>query len=600
MPVGCRFKRLVFAFAELTTATTEKTKFMDDNKLDSETGIPSEPLASTTKAGWLPELRSICSGALLWAAFPPNNLWMLAWVALVPLAGIWVDQPKLSRRRHLRVGLAGGLTFWLLAIKWVRLSDPSAWVGWLIMSLALAVWWPFMLLLVHQLHEKKGWPLMPSWVLAWGFQEFAREYYLSGFPWYYLAHTHYRQLWLIQVADIAGTTAISLLMVAVNVIVAEWFFGGQPSWQKAPKGWKRGMVFCGVSLAFFLIYSQFRLRLASFTPGPRVALLQSDIPQSRRLNPDHNELVETYRKLTQKALEQHLKLFPDNSSTLDLIIWPETSFPYPVLVGDPSLDEISYKKVLKEYIDNDQAVAEWYAHRNESQEMMTGWAKQATAAIMVGANTWDISPNGFRKYNTAMLFQPDSAPAHYYKMHLVPFGEYIPWTDFLPIVAELAPFPPDQRPNLKHGEEARLLSLKNRWSMAPLICFEDTVPHVVRRFFTKNVNSATTGKVDFFVNISNDGWFRGSEEHETHLSASVFRCIETRTSMVRSVNTGISAIIDGNGRVVTEVPVGREDVLSGVIPIDTRSNLYRVCGNISGLGSSLLAIVGCLFGRRQN
>lgn len=572
---------------------------MDDQNLDSEPRNAAELPASSTKAGWLPELRAICSGALLWAAFPPNNLWLLAWVALVPLAGNWVDQPKLSRYRHLRIGLAGGLTFWLLAINWVRLSDPSAWAGWLVMSLALAVWWPVMLLLVRQLHEKNGWPLCPSWVVVWGFQEFAREYYLSGFPWYYLAHTHYRQLWLIQVADIAGTTAISLLMVAVNVLAAEWFFGGQPGWQAATKSWRKGVLACCLSLLFCLIYSQIRITLASFTPGPKVALLQSDIPQSRRLNPDHNELVETYRNLTQKALDQHLKSITDKNSTLDLIIWPETSFPYPVLVGDPSLDESSYKSVLKEYIENDQAVAEWYSHRNESQEMMTAWAKQATAAIMVGANAWDISPKGFRKYNTAMMFQPDSAPVHYYKMHLVPFGEYIPWTDFFPIVAELAPFPPDQRPNLKHGEEARLLVLKNRWKMAPLICFEDTVPHVVRRFFAQNGTSGSKSKVDFFVNISNDGWFRGSEEHETHLSASIFRCIESRTAMVRSVNTGISAIIDGNGRVVSEIPIGREDVLSGIVPIDTRSSIYKTCGDLSGIVSSLLAFAGCLLGRRK-
>lgn len=599
MPSGSRFKCLVFAFAYLINGHSRVyKKFMDDQLLETELAQRPEFQATSAKSGWLPELRAICSGGLLWAAFPPNNLWYLAWVALVPLAGIWVDHPKLSRRRLLRIGLVGGLTFWLLAIKWVRLSDPSAWVGWLVMSLALAVWWPIMLLLVRQLHQIKNWPLLPSWVVTWGFQEFAREYYLSGFPWYYLAHTHYRQVWLIQVADIAGTTAISLLMIAVNVLIAEWFFGGQPGWQTAPKGWKRGVVFCGLCLCFCLVYSQFRTKLTKFIPGPRVALLQSDIPQSRRLNPDQNDLVETYRRLTQKALDQHLKTFPDNSSTLDLIIWPETSFPYPVLVGDPTLDEPSYKRVLKEYIESEQAVDDWYAHRNESQEMMNAWAKQATAAIMVGANAWDISPKGFRKYNTAIMFQPDLPVVHYYKMHLVPFGEYIPWTDFLPIVAELAPFPPDQRPNLKHGEVARLLSLKNRWKMAPLICFEDTVPHVVRRFFAGNARSDQDSDVDLFVNISNDGWFRGSEEHETHLSASVFRCVETRTAMVRSVNTGISAIIDGNGRVVSEIPIGREDVLTGVVPIDTRSSVYNTCGDLSGVVSSLLAVLGCLFRRR--
>jgi apolipoprotein N-acyltransferase len=567
---------------------------MDEKSLDkSETLLPSE----SSRLGWLPEMRAVLSASLLWAAFPPNNLWFLGWVAMVPFLGIWVDMPTLSRRRMLRVSLVGGLTFWLLAINWVRLSDPSAWVGWLVMSLALAVWWPVMSLLVWQLHRKRQWPLVASWVVVWGFQEFGREYYLSGFPWYYLAHTQYRQVWLIQVADIGGTTVISLLMIAINAIIAEWFFGGQPGWRQASQSWKKAAVISATSLLLVIIYSQYRLNTASFTEGPRVALLQSDIPQSRRLNPDHNELIETYRRLTQKALDQHVKAFPNGNSVIDAIIWPETSFPYPILVGDPSLDELSYKKVMKEYIDSDEAVNEWYAHRNDSQEMMTAWADQARSAIIVGANAWDISPAGFRKYNTAMMFQPKSKPDHYYKMHLVPFGEYIPWTDFLPIIAELAPFPPDQRPNLKHGPEAHILTLGNKWRIAPLICFEDTVPHVVRRFFAfTGGNKPIVGKIDFFVNISNDGWFRGSEEHETHLAGSIFRCVETRTAMVRSVNTGISAIIDGNGQVVSEIPVGREDVLLGNVPIDSRSCLYRLWGDISGLSATLATILGCVVG----
>lgn len=559
---------------------------MEDTQKPGNAEKPDSPKVAV---GWLPEMRAGLSGVLLWAAFPPNGYWWLAWVALVPWFGLWVDHPHLSFKRLMRVALVGGLCFWLPAIQWVRLSDPSAWVGWLIMSLALALWWPIMVALVYRLHVQNRWGLLLSWVVVWGTQEIGREYYMTGFPWYHLAHSQFRQVWLIQTADLLGTSSLSLLMIALQVLAAQWFFGDRPSWTTATSAWRRNVILTSLSLLFVLAYGQIRVRIAKFTEGPTVALLQSDVPQSRRLNPDHNELIELYRRLIQQTLQ--------SGKAVDLIVWPETSFPYPLIVADKELDEASTKAVLLEYV-NENTVDDWYINRNEAQNMMKEWATQARAPIVVGATAWDLSRSGFRKFNTAALFEPDQPAQYYYKMHLVPFGEYIPWTDLLPIVADLAPFPPDQRPNLKHGDKPRVLTLKNRWRLAPLICFEDTVPHVVRRFFRLSDVPAGSPNVDLLMNISNDGWFRGSEEHEVHLAASIFRCVETRTPMVRCVNTGISAVINSNGQIVSEVPIAQEKVLIETVPISVRYSLYNTCGDISGLASGLLCVLGLIRMRR--
>lgn len=556
---------------------------MDDATEPSDTQQQAPTAAPST--GWLPEMRAGLSGILLWCAFPPQGFWWMAWVALVPWFGVWVDHPQLSLRRSLRVALTGGLAFWLPAIQWVRLSDPSAWPGWLVMSLTLAVWWPIMAIVVRRLNLRNGWPLWASWAVVWGFQEVGREYYMTGFPWYDLAHSQFRQTWLIQSADLLGASFLSMIMVAGQALAAEWFFAGRWHWSAAPKAWRGGVVGVSVSLVLILIYGQLRMATAQFAPGPTVALLQSDVPQSRRLSPDHDELLNVYRTLIQKTLKA--------GKNVDVMIWPETSFPYPLIVSDPALDEAGVRRVLGEYVPP-TAIDDWYKNRNESQALMDAWATQSLSPIIVGATAWDLSPAGFRKYNTAALFEPGKPAQYYYKMHLVPFGEYIPWTETLPFIAELAPFPPDQRPNLKHGDRTRILTLKGRWRLAPLICFEDTVPHVVRRFFT---GSGDDARVDLLLNISNDGWFRGSEEHEVHLAASVFRCVESRRAMVRSVNTGISAVIDGNGQIIRELPAAVEEVAIEPVPIDTRSTLYMLCGDLSGIFSTLACVLGWFFRR---
>jgi apolipoprotein N-acyltransferase len=548
--------------------------------------------------GWVPEFRAIISGLALWAAFPPNGQWWLAWFALIPWFGNSIATPTLSRRRTALTALAGGLAFWTPALQWVRLSDPSAWPGWLVMSLALAVWWPIMALLVRRLHLRNGWPVWLAWPIVWGFQEIGREYYMTGFPWYHLAHSQFRQTWLIQIADLGGASLVSVIMVSMQAWVAAWFSSGRWTWKEAPRNWRAAGTVLGVIAALTLIYGQFRIRTATFAEGPKVALLQSDIPQSRRLYPDHEELIEAYRKLVEKALR--------DDPALDLIVWPETSFPYPLVVIEAAMDDAKVKQVLGDHV-GDAAAEDWFRNRNESQAVLNAWAAQAGAPMIVGATAWDISGSGLRKYNTAALFHSDSEPQYYYKMHLVPFGEYIPWTETVPVIAELAPFPPDQRPNLKHGGSARLLVLKNRWRMAPLICFEDSVPHVVRRFFRDSWLKASavddapipSSHVDILLNLSNDGWFRGSEEHVVHLASSVFRCVENRRSMLRAVNTGISGMIDSNGSILAEAAPATEQVIIRQVPVDHRVSLYSLLGDLTGLTCFGFVAAGVVSGFRK-
>jgi apolipoprotein N-acyltransferase len=220
--------------------------------------------------------------------------------------------------------------------------------------------------------------------------------------------------------------------------------------------------------------------------------------------------------------------------------------------------------------------------------------------MLVGTLYYDHRPDSFSKFNSAVLFEPLSRTIRsYHKIHLVPFGEFIPFLDALPWLTVFTPYRDGYVPTLTFGREPVTLPL-GPYRMAVAICFEDTVPHVIRRFFTESPDGR---QPDMLINMSNDGWFQGSAELDMHLAVSVFRTIEHRVPLARAVNTGISALIDGNGEIRDTLPRLTESVLSVTVPLDDRTSLYTRVGD--WLGISCLAVtiglvpMGLLRGRTR-
>jgi apolipoprotein N-acyltransferase len=205
--------------------------------------------------------------------------------------------------------------------------------------------------------------------------------------------------------------------------------------------------------------------------------------------------------------------------------------------------------------------------------------------MLVGSLTFDHRPSGYSRYNSALLFQPGSATVQAaFKLHLVPFGEYVPLIETFPWLTALTPYHGTHIPSLDPGTDPVWLSL-GPYRVVTAICFEDTVPQVVRRYFREAQDGPHP---DLLVNLSNDGWFRGSSEHDMHLAVSVFRAVEHRVPLARAANMGVSAIVDGNGRVVASLPKLKEGVLAGVVPLDDRAGTYSTWGD--WLGQSCLAV----------
>ncbi|HJT77166.1 MAG TPA: apolipoprotein N-acyltransferase, partial [Gemmataceae bacterium] len=248
--------------------------------------------------------------------------------------------------------------------------------------------------------------------------------------------------------------------------------------------------------------------------------------------------------------------------------------------------------------------------------------------LLLGLDSEVLQPDGqSHRYNSSVLIREDGAVAgRYDKMHLVPFGEYLPLRDWLPFMQWLSPYDFDY--SVTPGERQTRFGLGGfRFGM--VICYEDTDTDLARRY----VRPGGEAPVDFLVNTSNDGWFDGTSEHEEHLAVARLRAVECRRSLLRAVNMGISAVIDGNGRVLAPQTLGTyrkaslwqvpgdgtraaglppsrwhefkklPGVLTAVVPIDHRGSLYAAWGDWlpwtcwALLGGSLLWVLTGRFRR---
>lgn len=538
---------------------------------------PSGDLRASADARPHPAVLAVGSALALWMSFPPVEAGYLAWVALVPF---WLLIRGRRRARTLYASAyLGGLVFWLLAVQWVRLTDPSAWLAWVVMAAVLALWWPGFLWLARR-GVGAGVPLMVAAPVAWIALEFIRAFVLTGFPWYYLGHSQYRILPLIQIADVTGTWGVSLLVGLVNAWIVDLLT--TPLLHPTPRGvrptlgqLRRGMV-VGLLLLATLAYGGYRLRTARFRPGPRLGLLQSNFLQHLKMDPNRDvEILGAYDALIARALSQ----WPP----AELVVWPETSFPYVYPRIDPKLDDRDLEQQAR------RINPKWTARfvRDQARaigEILHNRADAFDVPMVVGLTVADYAPAGRKKFNAALLLEPgQTRETRYNKLHLVPFGEYVPLIEALPWLTRLTPYHGELVPSLTRGVDPAWFDL-NGVRYATAICFEDTVPYVVRRFFAE----ADGRPPDVLLNISNDGWFHGSSELDMHLAVSVFRCVENRVPLARAVNTGISAVVDGNGRIRKRLAKQLESVLVATIPLDDRTSLYTVWGE--WLGWTCLAV----------
>ena len=526
--------------------------------------------------GWAIGL-GFLSSTLLYLSYFPENFGFLGWVALVPM--LYVMQCKVQASTKFLAASVCGFCFFTPALQWMRLADPMMYLTWIGLAIYCTIFFVTALFIISKF---KNIPLIFSFPLGWIAFEHLRANFLGGFSWYLLAHTQHDSPCIIQIADLFGAYAVSFLVATVNGFLAGALIKHKNKFLKAQ------LVYVLLLLLFTLTYGVYRTSQGIGQPGPICASLQGNVNQNIRNDQSDTQGASTpYLQLSDACI----------ASNPDLIIWPETSY---------SREWYSISPDMKP----EKVPADWNRITQIQKSLGDEVKKRWNTSVLLGLNSQELTPTGIKRYNSALLVSNDENKIFRYdKIHRVPFGEFIPFKDVFPWLKKLAPYDFEYSivsgagyPNIEFpfGSDK-----KSSCKFGTLICYEDTDPLIPLGFF-KSQN-----KPDFLINISNDGWFKGSEEHEQHLAISRFRAIETRRSIIRSVNMGISALIDSNGKILkpesTEItnkannflwkinypgpnskslPVSdwhkfkaNEGVLIASIPIDNRFSLYTVIGD---------------------
>lgn len=539
-------------------------------------------------------LPAVASGVLMWAAFFPLDLGPVAFVALAPFLAL-ARAPVSAKRRYL-AAYVGGLAFFAPALQWLRVAHPMMYLSWVGLALTCPFAWVIGLALVRRLDRVPGVSLAAAAAVAWAGLEYVRAHaptgfdflpdrvhQKAGFGWYFLGYTQHAFLPLVQLADLGGVYAVSAVVAAVNGAAAEWLTRTPAvrrwlRWGDAPaaKPWAVTGATAAV-VAGAVGYGFVRLAHPDFTPGPLIAALQGSVPQWVK-DGTGDELGKTYADL-------HLAATRANPLP-DLILWPETCFPgewYDAAPGSAPPADVQARVAR---------VAEAFRR--------LGWV--APTLLGIGATEWDAGRQW--RYNSALLLTADGRPVgRYDKIHLVPFGEYVPFRETFPWLQSFTPYEGDYscRPGSRWTRFPVAAADGRRFTFGCLICYEDSDPSLARRYVVPS--AAGEPPVDFLVNVSNDGWFDGTEEHEQHLAICRFRAVESRRAVVRAVNMGVSAVIDADGRVVA-LPgptwagsKKMEGVMTAVVPIDGRESVYARHGDVFAGACWVLVAVGVVAGR---
>jgi len=499
----------------------------------------SRPVAVLTAASML----------LLWLSFTPIDWSFLAWVSLVPLSQL-LRLKSLSLRSYAAVYCVAFV--WAVAtLQWMRLGHPTMYLALVTLAFYVAMYVPAFVWLGRRC-VFAGTPIWLTIPVVWTALEYIRSWLFTGFAWYFLGHTQYRWPMLIQICDVTGVCGVTFIValvsgaIAVNVPVS-WLrrlnleIEPDPALAKVHSILWTPVVCALVGVAACLTYGAIRrIPPEQFPPGPVFALIQGNFTPEVKHDPrEHITRYRVHDSLTREAV----RLQPD------FIVWPETMFPSADRsvadgVSDKELLANMPREVLQHYGNETEVlVDEWRS--GEVRQRLEMHAQASGAALIIGMEAIIAEKDRLKAYNGAAFVRPDIGYiGRYDKIHRVVFGEYIPLNGIFPWLHNLTPFGANY--GIEAGDAVRMFEYGGH-RIAPLICFEDTVPQVVRQIASQRDSAGNP--CDVLVNLTNDAWFHGSSQLDQHLITAAFRCVELRMPMVRCVNGGISAFIDGNGQI---------------------------------------------------
>ncbi len=494
-------------------------------------------------------LLACLSGLLLCIIFPKFDMEILAWVSLVPL--LFAIQRE-SLLTSLYLGFTTGFVSFLGILYWIivavhtygRIHIILSGLILLLLVAYLSLYVAVFAFLLNYIRRRIGWNMVAVAPFLWVSLEYVRSFFLTGFPWATLGYSQYMNLPFIQVADITGVYGISFLILLVNSAIYD--FISIMGRRERPPPLREGVVVLailfvvfGYGIAQIKRVENISSRISFRQPKVKIGLAQGNIDQSIKWNAANQE--------------ETLRIYQNLSSVLaqekpSLIIWPETATPF--------------------LFQSEERYRPW----------VTEVAETTGAYLLFGSPSFDLVKGKVEYYNSAYLISPGKEViGRYDKIHLVPFGEYAPLSEFLFFLGSLGTVG-----NLSPGKLVQNFRFP-LGDFGVLICYEIIFPNLCRKFVKEGA--------DFLVTITNDAWFGRTSAPHQHLSMATFRAIENRVSIARAANTGISAFIDAKGEIRKRSGLFTRETLVGQIGPRIGETFYTRYGDVFVLISSAFAFL---------
>ena len=503
----------------------------------------------------------VIAGLLTAAAFPRASQAWLGWVAWIPLV-IFV-----ARTRSRRMAFSGGwltgvfgafILLWWMPEVMANYGGMSPFLSWSVYALLVAVLACYpaaVCAFTRHLMFQGGERCLLFFPFVWIVMELAASVSpLGGFPWLLAGYTQTRFLTVIQIADITGIYGVSFLLICVNTVIA-WFIlktrplGNIRIDKKLSREAFVPLMAATVLIAGVLIYGQISLKRWEKVEAPfQAALLQGNLAVD-----DPPDVL--YEKFEHGYLRMANSLAPD---TVDLMVLPESAAP------------------------------KLFQRDEEYRRVMENMARRFPMGLIlsnINVAEWRDGTGAY--FNSAFFLAGDgSLTGVYDKIHLVPFGEYIPYQKFFFFIETIS----NEVGGFSKGGELRIMSLGDL-PVNAVICFEAVFPDLVRRFAARGSQ--------LIVNLTNDGWYGISNAPYQHLEISRVRAVENRRYFLRAANTGFTAIIEPTGRIPASTALAEEAVYLGRFGFIEETTFYSRYGNVFVWLCVIISAVAGIFGIRK-
>lgn len=489
-------------------------------------------------------LLAAASGLLLGAAFLPRVPGIVAWFAFVPL--LHALESHLERggraRGDFALGWVAGVAFFLVGTHWIALMNDVAltigwlkYLGWVLGSLYLALFWGLAAWLAGGLARRSGlparWTFLPAMLLA----EELRGSGDLGFPWFQPGYSQSGLAPVLQLAALGGVTLVTLWLLTVNA-------GLLGAWRSRTRS---AVLLLAACLVLPLGWGAWRLQGGPGPEGPLVALVQGNIPGERKWSGRHGqEILDAFVSLSDSAARA-------SDGPLDLVVWPET------------------------------ATGSFLRRVPDQSLQVSALSARIGAPVFMGFAHYDWGADGKpRVWNAASAWLPEGSLAEVYaKRHLVPFGERVPFQALFPMLGSWDLGQAEWLP----GERSVLFETRSGVRFAPLICFESIFPDLARGDVRAGARC--------LVNITNDEWFGDGAALRQHAAMAPFRAVEHGVPLLRCANTGLTQVIDRHGRVTAALPVFQPGVLLARLPAAGPATPFTRLGDWCGALALVAALV---------